>query len=446
MMPEGAGFRAAPDAAKVGEASRATNEQLRATAAALDKMTAKAGPAANSLRGLADAAEKVKTALQQLEISESTVRKAMEMAGLSADIQRNALIALGVKAIDAGPLLEGLGVTVDKLDAAFRRSGLSAEAAAAAISRIEENIAARKAEAEAEKAAAKAKQELADAEEALRKQEEAMAKARKAAMEAVTGRATRDILGTRGAPTSAGGAADLLGEAAEGLEAMARAQMDLTLPLSIIDKMLADLSGRFAMLSGADLGSAGAVMDAMRALFGQLMSGEIQIAEFQDGVRALQPELARLAGEFDKVGEAQKKFWDEFAKSELERQNQVLREARDTRIEIYQSETELWLHNLREQTRKGREIWQKYYDDQMSEGRRKAATIASLTPAGLAAWLEAERAKAEVALGPRVSNTSGPQTPPAVVNVKLIVDGAQLGGATTRPLVERALSLYRVTS
>ena len=122
-----------------------------------------------ALENVEKAAKKAKTALQELEVSENTLRRAMEMAEFSTDEQRSVLEALGVAAIDAGPHIEGLSITAERLSAAFMRAGLSIDAANDAIGRIQASIAKKEADRLAE--IAKREQEAAEA-EAKRQAEE----------------------------------------------------------------------------------------------------------------------------------------------------------------------------------------------------------------------------------------------------------------------------------
>ena len=129
------------------------------------------------LEGTAKKAKEAKTALQELGVSANTMRKAMEMAEFSIDEQRYVLEALGVAAIDAGPLLDGLSLTADRLALAFLRAGLSIDATNDAIGRIQASIAKKEsdrlaeiAQREAEKAEAerkRAEEEAKDAAEEL---------------------------------------------------------------------------------------------------------------------------------------------------------------------------------------------------------------------------------------------------------------------------------------
>ena len=127
-----------------------------------------------ALENIEKTAKKAKSALQELEVSENTLRKAMEMAEFSTDEQRSVLEALGVAAIDAGPHIEGLSITAERLAAAFMRAGLSIDAANDAIERIQASIAKKEADRLAE--IAKREQEKADA-EAKRAAEEAQQQA-----------------------------------------------------------------------------------------------------------------------------------------------------------------------------------------------------------------------------------------------------------------------------
>ena len=169
-----------------------TVEQLEKAAGKLGKTTGGLGktlpdilvPGLNSGAGAADglgksaggAKEKVedlKTALEELSISAGMMRDAMELAGIDTDRQTMALINLGVAAIDAGPLLEGLNVTVDKLALAFQRAGLSAEDMQRTLNAIAAKQAAaiqEKADREAE--AARKEQERRDKEENDRREAE----------------------------------------------------------------------------------------------------------------------------------------------------------------------------------------------------------------------------------------------------------------------------------
>jgi len=99
------------------------------------------GGLTGGLKKAAGAAKEAKSALQELEVSEGTLRQAMEMATFGTDEQRAVLEALGVAAIDAGPLLDGLSITAERLSAAFLRAGLSIDATHDAIGRIQAVIA-----------------------------------------------------------------------------------------------------------------------------------------------------------------------------------------------------------------------------------------------------------------------------------------------------------------
>lgn len=105
------------------------------------------------------AAEKAKTALEELGISASTVKKALELLDKPFDLIDAALLALGEEAINLGPQIEELGVSVAKLGAAFGAAGLPVEWA----EQVKGILDMKKAEEEAKKAAEELKQAHEDA-------------------------------------------------------------------------------------------------------------------------------------------------------------------------------------------------------------------------------------------------------------------------------------------
>lgn len=144
-------FRNIPLELKLKETAAARNaavqglEELQqhadASAIATAGVAAAAAGAIGPVRNFASAAKEAKTALEELGISAGTFRKAAEMAAFGAAQIKSMLITLGVAAIDAGEEIEGIGLTAEKLTLAFRRAGLSADAAAAAVARVQAEVA-----------------------------------------------------------------------------------------------------------------------------------------------------------------------------------------------------------------------------------------------------------------------------------------------------------------
>ena len=255
------------------------------------------------------------TALQGIGEQAELVDDRLAGMGERAERLDNSLVGVSNNLFGMGEQAEAEGVKIKGWGDAAEDSGEQADEWAERIrgltASLMDNGDAASAEAKNLRDAARAARE---AEEAIREAEEAARRGREAAVARSVGTATQGILGSRmGTSGSAGDAASQLRDAVVGIEAMAQAQMDLGIPLASINEALGVLSGRFASLSGADLGSAGAVMDALNALVGQLLSGEIQIVEFTSGVRALDGELGRLTTVVDSAAEAQKRLAEETA-------------------------------------------------------------------------------------------------------------------------------------
>lgn len=160
----------AKEAGTVGNVASTFSGQYVPAAAmaqgATDGLGKATGRATKAAKDNTEALKEQKTALEELGISASMMRDAMELAGIDTERQTMALINLGVAAVDAGPLLEGLNVTVDKLALAFKAAGLSAED----MQRTLDAISAKQAAAAQEKLNREAEAARREHEEFLKKQ------------------------------------------------------------------------------------------------------------------------------------------------------------------------------------------------------------------------------------------------------------------------------------
>lgn len=303
----------------VGAAAAVVDPQIAALQARLDALLKSF--VSDKGGGAKKGAEDVKTALQELGVSASTVREAMKLAGYSADDIGSALVKMGVDAIDAGPILDGLGETAARIEQAFTKAGFSIDDARAAVGRIQDSIGAKAAKTAQDEADRKQKQADEEAER-KRKQDEEDAKAeakrqREAVVADITGTATRDILGgvrSAGAPKTAGQAAAEFGLASEGLAKLKAAGLDTGVAIDVMIARLGQLAGRFGELTGNDLASAGATTDRIRALIAAFQEGRIGVEEFNAGMGEASSGLSTAAGKIDEADAAAQKLKDDWQK------------------------------------------------------------------------------------------------------------------------------------
>ena len=326
----------------VGEAGRVAAQQLddnlepasRRSAAGIVAVQGAAVAAAAALSGggggggggLSGAAEKAKTAIEELGISAGTFRKAAEMAEFGAATIKSMLITLGVEAIDAGQEINGLGITAEKLTLAFRRAGLSADAAAAAVARVQAEVAKKAAWDALGVSLSTVRQSMDLLKMSSDEQATILIALGESAIKAgplLDGLSVTvaqlagafDKAGQNGAVLAAQVAATIeaakataLAEEAEkkaktAAEELARAQKDFSKEVESSSKAAADLTGNLKWLNDADLKVAEAVLAARRAFMDKAIAvrdDAAALAVLKDGLsdtnQALS-EQARLAAE-----------------------------------------------------------------------------------------------------------------------------------------------------
>ncbi len=313
--------KAAAEAAKLKKEQDDAAEKARILAEAL------AGAGGKGGGGAAGAAKAAETAFQEYGVSLDTVRRIMIEAKRPQEEIDSVILRLGGTLLDTGEIAEAYGQTFTRLAAIFNAVGLDGAALVAVIKQQQD---ATNAAREAEKAAAEER-------ERIRREEEEALKRRQAALASTLGTSALNVLGgirSRGAGTGEQAAADF--EAAiDGFERLTKAQMDTSVASDVMAARLARLSGAFGVLSGDDRASAGAVTDGIRRLQEQFAAGEIQSDEFLAGLREYAPELARLAGEVDKIWQA----WQREAEAEKEA-------LKAERLEIHASAIRNWSAQL----------------------------------------------------------------------------------------------------